>query len=67
MKQDVVRTLDCFEQLMLALQDLDLGHIADAVFTCRAVHHHLFSWPKNEHGSRRNGKYHPSKPLIAHV
>jgi len=33
MKQDVVRALACFEQLMLALQDLDLGHIADAVFT----------------------------------
>lgn len=33
MKQDFVRAMDCFEQLMLALQDLDLGHIADAVFT----------------------------------
>jgi hypothetical protein len=33
MKQDVVRAMDAFEQLMMALQDLDLGHIADTVFT----------------------------------
>jgi hypothetical protein len=33
MKQDLARAMDAFEQLMMALQDLDLGHIADAVFT----------------------------------
>jgi hypothetical protein len=36
MKQDLARAMDCFEQLMLALQDLDLGHIADAVSTLQA-------------------------------
>jgi hypothetical protein len=33
MKQDLARAMDCFEQLMMALQDLDLGHIAVAVQT----------------------------------
>ena len=33
MKQDVMRALDCFEQLRMALSDLGLEHIADAVFT----------------------------------
>ena len=36
MKQDLARAMDCFEQLMLALQDLDLGHVADAVSTLQA-------------------------------
>ena len=33
MKQDLVRVLDMFEQLELALHDLDLGHYADTLVT----------------------------------
>ena len=36
MKQDLARAMDCFGQLMLALQDLDLGHVAAAVSTLQA-------------------------------
>jgi hypothetical membrane protein len=32
MKQDVVRVIDCFEQLQQALSDLGLEHISNVVF-----------------------------------
>lgn len=33
MKQDLVRALDLFEQLEMALHDLDLGQYADTLVT----------------------------------